>query len=68
MKNAWPLATTLAAVFLFNSISTTNADTLKPPNERFVLNARQAMTVVEAAAAKAAANRYFSLRPLTDVD
>lgn len=43
-----------------------NNNTMKPPNERFVLNASQATIVVQAAAAKAAANKYvYNAGPLT---
>jgi hypothetical protein len=67
MKNAWPLAIAPVAIFTPKSAFAQTANTMKPPNERFVLNALQAMIVVQAAAAKAAANKYVLLRCLASV-
>jgi hypothetical protein len=67
MKNAWPLAIASVAIFIPKSAFAQTANTIKPPNERFVLNELHATIVVQAAAAKAAANEYVLLRCLASV-
>ncbi|KAH7176254.1 hypothetical protein EDB81DRAFT_751638 [Dactylonectria macrodidyma] len=54
MKSAWALAAALGAAFLPNFAFAIITNTLKAPNERFVLNARQALIAVEATSAKLA--------------
>lgn len=63
MRNAGSLAVALAAAFLSESTFALINNPMKPPNERFVLNAQQALIAVEAASAKAAANKYMQTIP-----
>lgn len=59
MKSAWALAAAFGAAFLPNSAFAIITNTLKAPNERFVLNARQALIAVEATSAKLAEMKKY---------
>lgn len=63
MKNARSLAVALAAALLPGSTFALINNPMKPPNERFVLNAEQALIAVEAASVKAATNKYMQPIP-----
>ncbi|KAF7554864.1 hypothetical protein G7Z17_g2606 [Cylindrodendrum hubeiense] len=53
MKTAWALSVAIGAALLPDFAFSIITNTLKAPNERFVLNARQALIAVEAASANA---------------
>ncbi|OQD98126.1 hypothetical protein PENSOL_c010G01787 [Penicillium solitum] len=66
MKNARSLAVALAAAFLPESTFALINDPMKPPNERFVLNAQQALIAVKAASVKAVTNNAPSTIVVAD--
>ncbi|CAI7569256.1 unnamed protein product [Penicillium discolor] len=66
MKNARLLAVALAAAFLSESTFALINNPMKPPNERFVLNAQQALIAVKAASAKAVTNNAPSTIVVAD--
>lgn len=60
MKSTFQIAATLVAALLSDSASAAAVlkNTLKAPNDRYVLNARQALIAADAASVKAAADEY----------